>query len=245
MKKILLASFILLTSNVLSQHFKININAVDYDGVYYLNNNFDTTFTKDSLYIVVTPGSHFLNTGATVEKAYINFVVDNNGKVTSLSPMESAELINNTITFKTTEIIIDPEKYEGNYRLSFLKTSTRGKNSYKVIKNIIYNLGNGSGAVCENNKYNYFYFFVDEKGKISIEDKNPCSIINDNEVHLKTKEYIHDFSQYNAKDDRFKVTGYGWKTIKGKGKFFFINSLCLAILYHKADGSEVVLKFVP
>ena len=150
--------FLIFTVNIISQQFNIKVNAVDYDGIYFLDNNFGTTYTKESLYVTVTPGVHSLNTGATVGDAYINFTVDSVGKVTYLSPPGAVYLDDNTITFKTAEIIIDPEKYEGNYRLSFLKTASWSKNSYKIIKNMMYNLSNGSGAVCEGNIFNYFYF---------------------------------------------------------------------------------------
>lgn len=153
--------------------FPININPGAYIGQYAVDTIAPPLITGPTT-VNLTPGDHilFINPISTA------FTVSTSGQVVSTSNPTALSFSNNTISFNTVSVVIDPGNYDGIYNLSSipgpLATNFTGRQSFALVAGIRLFLQVGgndhTGITCS----------VDANGQLSSLNNPTAASINGN-----------------------------------------------------------------
>ena len=153
--------------------------------------------------VVIAPGSGF------------TFVVDVNGNVTTVSPAAAAQGNQNTLTFATTTVAVNPGFYTGTYSIAGVNnTSASGQRSFILMPGLDYILGIAPS--------NAFLFHVDENGDVTTVTPATAAQGNGNTLTFTTTTVVVNPGAYTG---TYNVAGVNNTSASGQRSFVLMRGL--------------------
>ncbi|MCX6199235.1 MAG: hypothetical protein NTY88_08430 [Bacteroidetes bacterium] len=247
--------------SVFSQKFPITINPGAYTGGFEIDSNGNGTFHQGVKTVLLVPGPHYINTGTGIivdenhrYGAYIDFTLDQNGNISGISPVASAQLdsVNSaTLIFATNQVTIDPAAFKGKYEISTYRhnkeTELKGKQTIALIKAQLYYFEDEAYANTIIPGFTSgFYFSITENG-IFEEFLSPSYTLQNNNTTMVLNTTVRkiDPAIFPSRNNGIVLCGYGYVPIKKPTDYIFITGLTAYAGYLDDFGKLRPNYFVP
>ncbi len=249
------------SASIFSQSFSITINPGAYTGGFEIDSNGKGTFHQGVKTILLGPGPHYINTGTGIIAdgthhfgSYIDFVVDEQGRISEIIPAASAQVDStnsSTINFITANVIIDPAAFKGKYEISAYQhnkeTELKGKQTIALVKAQLYYFEDEAYANTIIPGFTSgFFFSITEKGFFE-EFLSPSYSLQNNNTTMVLNTTVRkiDPAIFPARNNGIVLCGYGYVPIKKPTDFSFITGLTAYAGYLDDFGKLRPNYFVP
>jgi len=271
-QKLILAVLFLLSLTQLDAKavdYNLHISPEGFKGQMFISSHDkDGFYLEKETTIIMHPnidGVYYLYTGAlelgcnNKQTSEIQISFDTKGNVVSICPAQSATIDPKDpkgIVLNTVAITIDPRNFSRDWEISThqLPDYNYGKKTINLIVGQTYWIDNAHSSLTGSDGTgnpiyygSYFYFTVDENGKVILYDKNKVSASsNDRTLTIKTVEIAIDPKEISGGLPLFIHKPFSQAyVINSKTTFRFIRGTANYVYWFTSSGKEMYYHFLP
>ena len=258
--------------NSTGETITFTVNANEYTGLLKLMRLGESQFDGKVYTFTFAPENTYscaLNTGATFQNVIngrtsdISIYFNKDHKIDSVLPKSAATIIlsNTGIVLNTSQITINPQKFENYWFISseYISPKERkyykGKNIITLVNGLSYHIGGGHDAslshcpINNDSVSNYthvFSFSLSETGSVLIFDHfNTSAKANGNELLFKTRTVKIDPNEISGGRELVYMTGVDTIKINTPTKLKVIRSTVGFVTWQLASGEKGYYYFLP